>query len=73
MAKNDKNFAPGSHGCHEALHMTSFLINAVDEELCDHPSIKANPKWAKLADDAQQRLYRLYQAIGKEHMTTGDH
>lgn len=53
---------------HEALHMASFLTSAVDEELCEHPAVKANPKWRKLAIKAVDALGDLYSAIGKEHL-----
>jgi hypothetical protein len=66
--KIDPNFAPGSHGCHEALHMTSFLISAIDNELCEHEAIKANKEWRKLAVLAAESLERLYSAIGKDHI-----
>lgn len=61
-------FEPGSHGCHEALHMASFLIDAVDEQLVGHPAIQANADWQKLATTALDALFELYQAIGKQHL-----
>jgi hypothetical protein len=64
----DKGFGPGSLGCHEALHMAAYLTGAVDEELCEHPAIKANPVWAALARKAVEAMADLYQAIGKEHL-----
>lgn len=62
------NFSPGSMGCHEALHMASFLAGAVDSELCEHQAIKANPQWLQLAEEARERLFDLYQKIGAEHL-----
>lgn len=50
---------------HEALHMACFLMKSVDAELLEHPAIKSNPGWNKLAETAHQALYDLYQAIGK--------
>jgi len=67
-AQEEKDFAPGSHGCHEALHMASFFAAAVDSNLCDHPAIAQNPAWMDLAQDAADALFKLYQAIGNEHM-----
>lgn len=64
------NFLPGSMGCHEALHMASFLASAVDEELREHPAIQANPKWKALAETATDALIELYSAIGSEHLAT---
>ncbi len=62
------DYTPGSHGCHEALHMASFLMQAVDTELCDHPAVKQNPAWEALATRAHDALFDLYQAIGAEHI-----
>lgn len=60
-------YGPGSFGCHEALHMASYLASAVDEQLHDHPAIAANPKWSALAQRAVEALAELYQVIGAEH------
>ena len=54
---------------HEALHMTSFLMQSVDRELLDHDAIKDNPEWEALAKTAHQALFDLYQAIGREHLS----
>lgn len=67
MTEEDK-FKPGSFGCHEALHMASFLAVTVDRELCEHPSILANPEWLDLAEQAAAALADLYQAIGAKHL-----
>lgn len=63
-----REFAPGSFGCHEALHMASFLANAVDRELCEHNAIKLVPKWHKKATRAAALLTSLYQDIGAAHV-----
>lgn len=60
--------SPGSFGCHEALHMASFLCNAVDEELSEHEAIKANPEWLALSRKAVDALGELYQKIGAAHL-----
>lgn len=62
-------FGPGTHGCHEALHMTSFLIDAIENELVDHDAIKDRPEWCQLAEKARDALGDLYQAIGKVHIS----
>jgi hypothetical protein len=62
------DFSPGSMGCHEALHMASFLASAVDQELREHPAIQANPEWLKLAETATEALADLYQKIGAQHL-----
>jgi hypothetical protein len=68
FAIDPKQYEPGSYGCHEALHMASFLANAVSEELCEHNAIKANPEWEQLATTAFEALYKLYQEIGAKHL-----
>jgi hypothetical protein len=60
--------APGSFGCHEALHMASVLSSTVDRELLEHGAILARPEWFALANQAVEALFALYQAIGAEHM-----
>lgn len=60
-------FAPGTHGCHEALHMAHVLTAMVDEQLCMHPAITQRPEWLALAEKACEALADLYQAIGQEH------
>ncbi len=62
------NYAPGSFGCHEALHMSLYLAEQVEEQLCNHPSIVLKPEWRKLADRAASALQELYQTIGGEHV-----
>lgn len=68
MGKKRHDFQPGTLGCHEALHMASFLAHAVSKELCEHKAIAAKPEWKALADAAFDNLFNLYQAIGAEHL-----
>lgn len=60
--------APGSFGCHEALHVASVLAEMVDERLCQHPSVTMYPMWKHLADKARDDLFELYQEIGRLHL-----
>lgn len=60
--------APGSYGCHEALHLAHVFAVVIDQHLRGHLAIERNPDWAKLADAAQDALAELYQAIGREHL-----
>jgi len=60
-------FAPGTHGCHEALHMASVLMEMVDERLCQHPAVLLKPEWRNKAEAARDLLMELYQDIGREH------
>lgn len=62
---------PGSFYCHEALHMASYLTQAIDSELSNHPAICANPEWFRLSVEAQDKLAELYQAIGRVHGSAG--
>lgn len=61
-------FAPGSFGCHEALHMASVLAEMVEARLCEHPAVQMVPEWKALADRAAAALHDLYQAIGARHL-----
>lgn len=63
-----EGYAPGSFGCHEALHMTSVAQAFVDEHVCNHPAIDLNPEWAAMAEKASQALFDLYQMIGAKHL-----
>ena len=51
---------------HEALHMSLFLCEAVGAQLLEHPAVSAHVPWARLAEEAHDALWRLYQAIGAE-------
>lgn len=62
------DYAPGSFGCHEALHMASELAGMVERSLCDHPAIEQNAAWAAKAREAQAALYDLYEMIGAKHL-----
>ncbi|SDE25460.1 hypothetical protein [Rhodospira trueperi] len=67
-----KGVQPGSYGCHEALHMASFLMEAVDGHLMEHPAVTLNPEWFALAAQAHDALFALYQAIGAAHLHAQD-
>lgn len=62
-----ERFEPGTHGCHEALDRTALIMNLVDD-LTMHPAIVMNSEWHGLAAEAFDKLYDLYQAIGKDHL-----
>ncbi|WP_439597518.1 hypothetical protein [Falsiroseomonas sp.] len=65
-----ERFAPGTYGCHEALHMAHVLAELVDDRLCGHPAVRLVPEWKALADQAATALQDLYQAIGARHLDT---
>lgn len=62
-------FEPGTHGCHEALHMAHVLAEMVSERLYEHPAIESVPEWRALAERAVEALHVLYQAIGARHVS----
>jgi hypothetical protein len=62
------DFSPGTMGCHEALHMASFLADAIDREILNHPAIEAVPEWKELAQRSLDAMADLYQKIGAEHL-----
>lgn len=59
---------PDSYFRHEALHMASFLMDAVDRELMEHDYVKSEPDCRALAEKAHQALFDLYQLIGAKHL-----
>lgn len=66
-----ERFAPGTFGCHEALHMANVALEIVDRHLLEHPAIALKPEWFALAERAHKALFDLYQAIGGETLDTG--
>ena len=62
------DFAPGTLGCHEAMHVASILSDDVERRLCQHPAVLASPEWFALAKQAELALWNLYQAIGEVHL-----
>ena len=68
MDDDDARYAPGTHGCHEALHMAHVLGELVSHRLMDHPAVAARPEWSALAEQAHDALFALYQAIGRDHL-----
>lgn len=56
----DDHYAPGSFGCHEALHTASIIMDMIDERLSQHPAIVGRPDWRVKADAAHQALFDLY-------------
>lgn len=63
-----KHYEPGSMGCHEVLHMASFLADAIEEQLIDHPAIQQNVEWVIKAKVAHDAILALYQEIGNLHL-----
>ena len=53
-ADDAARFAPGTFGCHEALHMAHVLAETVEERLCEHPAVRLVPEWKALADCADR-------------------
>lgn len=59
---------PDEFSVHEAMHMASVFGDLVAQRLMEHPAIVARPDWFRLAEEAQEKLFDLYQAIGREHL-----
>ena len=57
-------FTDDSPGVHEALHMASFLMRAIEAELMEHQAVACRPEWFSLSHRAFSALFDLYQAIG---------
>lgn len=65
---DESGFAPGTLGCHEALHAASIVLDMLERQLLDHPSIVVQKDWYAKAVAAHQSLFELYQAIGGAHI-----
>ncbi len=65
---DEQGFAPGTLGCHEALHAVSIALDLVERQVLDHPSIVVQKDWYAKAAAAHQSLFDLYQAIGGAHL-----
>lgn len=63
-----QQFAPGTFGCHEAMHTTSLMLDMTDDHLLGHPAILADPEFYRLAGNVHEALFALYQAIGEKHL-----
>jgi hypothetical protein len=66
------HFAPGSQGCHEALHTTYMLADILSKHLSEHPAILSHPEWTARVDRAAEELEALYQEIGAAHLDAND-
>lgn len=60
-------FAPGSMGCHEALHVANMMADTLERHLLTHPAIILNPDWYARVSRACHELGTLYQEIGAAH------
>ena len=60
-------FAPGTFGCHEALHLASVFERLLEQDLAEHPAVVLKPRWFQLASRASDALAELYQEIGQVH------
>ena len=61
-------FAPGTFGCHEALHLASVFGRLLEGDLAEHPAVVLKPDWFQLASRASDAVAELYQEIGKVHV-----
>lgn len=56
---------------HEVLHVAHIVTGMIQDYLCDHPAIKADPQLEVLADTALNAIADLYQAIGNRNYRAG--
>jgi hypothetical protein len=49
---------------HEACDRTFVLMESFGEHVCEHPAVLAEPALVKLAGEAFDALFQLYQASG---------
>ncbi len=63
----EKEYRPGSFGCHELLDRTAMLAGLVEEQIQSHPACVANAEWFQLTKRAAA-LRELYQRVGAEHL-----
>lgn len=64
----EKEYRPGSFGCHELLDRTAMLAGLVEEQIQSHPACVANAEWFQLAERAASALRELYQRVGAAHV-----
>lgn len=62
-----ERFQPGSHGCHEAMHTASLLMDLLDNRLAEHPTVVLVPEWHQLAATAHDAIFNLYRSISDAH------
>lgn len=49
---------------HEACDRTYVLMESFESHVIDHPAVSQTPKLAKLASEAFDKMFRLYQESG---------
>lgn len=52
------------YGTHECLDRT-YIVMELFSYVSEHPQVRCDEEWKKLADDAHDALYKLYSAIGE--------
>jgi hypothetical protein len=61
-------FVPGTFGCHEAMHTASIMMDMAHDQLLQHPAVLNDPEFYRLANNAFEALFEVYQAIGTKHL-----
>jgi hypothetical protein len=64
----DKEYRPGSAGCHELLDRAALLTDMLERHVLGHPACIARPQWYLLAEQAASALRELYQQVAVEHL-----
>jgi len=57
------------YGMHELLHTSSVIVKLFDEEILEHQDINRDEEIHKLALEAFDKLFDLYQVIGVKHLS----
>lgn len=64
----EKQFGPGTHGCHEAFHISNMIVEMIQRELLEHSAVLLDPEWYGLVQEAQHSLYQAYLHAGRLHL-----
>lgn len=59
----------GPYDYHEALDRVFIVTDMIEDYVLTNPAVKQNKEWKKKAEEAQDILSGLYQAIGVFHLS----
>jgi hypothetical protein len=66
----EEQFGPGTHGCHEAFHVSHMIVELIQKELLEHSAVLLDPEWYAQVAEAQDSLYQAYLHAGRFHLDT---
>jgi hypothetical protein len=64
----DGDCGPGSFYFHEALHMTSVIMDMVETYLMEQPSICTDKDLYRRTNEIYTQLFQLYDELGARHL-----